>query len=370
MSNKPKITYLLGAGASAFAVPTVKFFPVLLQKFKGDIEKKLHESGFSDFDIQTASEKLKIIDEISNFATVDTWARKLYLSNSNKYETLKEIISLFLIYCQFGSNEQIGQYLSDGNLLAKSRLFNLSETDKMQFNLMYQNTPDPRYDLFLGSILSRNSNNGMIQFPDNINVISWNYDSQFETSIKTFSNSNIYRENNSKFEIIKLNGSANFTIVDRKSNEPAFNFYYERERNQNYLDRILTILSNNSAPFKSFKNNLLFAWEMQNHFIAKVSDIISDTEIIIVIGYTFPSFNQEVERTIFSKVGKIKKVYYQIPENEYESLLERLIGTVYKGENKPNFKQIERTTIAYQNPVKFINIKDMNQFYIPNEFYL
>lgn len=370
MANKPKITYLLGAGASAFAVPTIKHFQLLLEKFRLEILTKLQKFEVTEIEKQLIDDKLKLIDEISLFATVDTWARKLFLSKDPNYKHVKELISLFLIYSQFGCLDPIGQLLNDQKKLSQSGLNNLTDIEKTQIELMFQRSLDPRYDLFIGSILKHDPANDKLQFPDNINIISWNYDSQFETSYKTFSYSDILRENNEKVEVLKLNGTANFNVVtDKTKTENAFYFHNNIEKNRNYLSKILKTLVERFDDNINVENQLKFAWEMENGTIEKASATITNTDILVIIGYTFPSFNQEIERVIFNSPKKIQKIYFQVPEKEYPSLLERLKGTIYSGLDQPTYNK-KSGTVEFATPVDFINIKDLNQFYIPNEFYL
>lgn len=370
MSNKPKITYLLGAGASAFAVPTIKYFHLLLEKFRLEVDTKLQKVKLSEIERQKVDEKLKLIDEITSFATVDTWARKLFLSKDSKYKQVKELISLFLIYSQFGCTDSIGQIINDQKRMNQAGLLHLTDIEKTQLELMFQRPLDPRYDLFIGSILKHDKVSDILRFPDNINVISWNYDSQFESSLKSFSNSEILRENKMKVEVNKLNGSANFTMVDIDDRpEDAFYFYNNISKNRNFFPRLISILAEQYEYKSEFENNLKFAWEMDNNVVEKAWSTIGDTEILVIIGYTFPSFNQEIERKIFQSGNKIKKIYYQIPDYEYEGLLERLKGTLYNGNETPNYTAT-KNGMPNNKPVKFYNIKDLNQFFIPNEFYL
>ncbi len=370
MSIKPKITYLLGAGASAFAVPTIKYFHLLLEKFRLEVNTKLQKVKLSEVEKQKVDEKLKLIDDITSFATVDTWARKLFLSKDPKYKQVKELISLFLIYVQFGCTDSIGQIINDQKRMNQAGLLYLSDIEKTQIELMFQRPLDPRYDLFIGSILKHDKDGDFLRFPDNINIISWNYDSQFESSLKSFSNSEILRENKIKMEVTKLNGSANFTMVDIDDRfEDAFYFYNNISKNRNFFPRLICILAEQYEYKSEFENKLKFAWEMENEVVQNAWSKISETDILVIIGYTFPSFNQEIERKIFQMGNKIQKIYYQVPVTEYDSLLQRLKGTLYNGKENPTYTEI-KNGMSNSKPVQFFNIKDLNQFYIPNEFYI
>ena len=85
-----------------------------------------------------------LYDGTSKHATIDTFAKKLYLTGrTQEYERLKKILSIYLII------EQI------------------------------INKPDSRYDTFLANVLTQ-----ALDIPANIKVLTWNYDSQFELAYK------------------------------------------------------------------------------------------------------------------------------------------------------------------------------------------
>lgn len=50
--------------------------------------------------------------------------------------------------------------------------------------------------------------------------------------------------------------------------------------------------------------------------ITTINQITSDTEAVVVIGYSLPYFNREIDRTIFSKVPTLKTIYIQDPNPE------------------------------------------------------
>ena len=135
--------------------------------------------------IQVQYELLKDIDFIYNaareHATIDTYAKKLFLTGRNKdLERLKNVLSVFFVWAQL-----------EGRV-------------------------DQRYDTFLANILQEN-----LCFPKEVSIISWNYDSQFEIAYKYYTTNGslpIFEKNadgdlSQKKEtgrIFKVNGSANF----------------------------------------------------------------------------------------------------------------------------------------------------------------
>ena len=47
--------------------------------------------------------------------------------------------------------------------------------------------------------------------------------------------------------------------------------------------------------------------------IKKYATSIEDADILVVIGYTFPFFNREIDRMIFSQMECLQKIYIQDP---------------------------------------------------------
>ena len=125
-------------------------------------------------------------DETRKHATIDTFAKKLYLTNkSNEYQKVKSILSIFFVIEQ---------------LIGKA---------------------DSRYDTFLASILD-----SRLEIPDNIKILTWNYDRQFEFVYREYTENRYINAINSsqlgvfdfrkneilrnKWSIYKINGTADF----------------------------------------------------------------------------------------------------------------------------------------------------------------
>lgn len=75
---------------------------------------------------------------------------------------------------------------------------------------------------------------------------------------------------------------------------------------------------------------------------------MSQTEILVIIGYSFPTFNRDIDRGLLSSATKLEKIYYQAPKNDVDGLIQRL-----KGINPKEIEVIPHT--------------DLNQFFIPYE---
>ncbi len=336
-----KVTYLFGAGASKEALPIVNEIPSRIEEIIEILEKdefKLPNNAFYDIlDIKKSKLQIQneliqdikwLLDKSKNHASIDTFAKKLRITK--KYDELKRLkisFSVFLI---------------------------LEQTRKKA---------DKRYDSFFASLLTEN----YINFPKNVRIISWNYDFQFEKAFIEYSEENNLSRNqsilnvltkftnddfeNSKFSIIKLNGSSN--IIDPKWRRQ---YYFFNEFNDKisveFIDEILSHFAYLRYKITDHHSGLSFAWEGnindKNGVINISKNETFDTEILIVIGYSFPYFNREIDREIIGNMVNLKKVYFQDPFAD--NIKERFLSII------PSFK-----------PENLISRFDVGQFLLPNE---
>lgn len=271
------------------------------------------------------SQLLEDIKELHKAAkehsTIDTYAKKLYLTKQvSQLKKLKNVLAAFFIWIQLESKT------------------------------------DQRYDTFLANILQMNN----LSLPLNISVISWNYDSQFELAYKNYSNNNLpiydklgensMQNNQNSGVIFKLNGSANFgdfNMVDYILNH--------REKDVHPLIQLIEYYGHLEADTKElgfdFHSHLSFAWEStvrQKEMITTINQITSDTDAVVVIGYSFPYFNREIDRAIFSKIPSLKTIYIQDP-------------------NPESVEPSLRAVLDENTNVKIEYQKDCTQFYLPRE---
>ena len=196
----PKVTYIFGAGASAKCLPIVSGIPNRLENFATFIDQNRTggEKKFTDLpcDISvTNAEDLFIeacrdlADQCRKHASIDTYAKKLFITNNGpKSNSLKALLTCFFIYEQA------------------------------------KNPTDPRYDAFFASILGTHYG----EFKGDINILSWNYDYQFELAYSQYSQKNTLEENqrmlqvltgswqtkgmDSRFFIYKTNGTTEYRL--------------------------------------------------------------------------------------------------------------------------------------------------------------
>lgn len=327
------ITYLLGAGASIGAIP-VYTNPQSKITFKEDFLDILaeilnlldnnrnrpytHTNGDEAHpDIIEDINKMKTLfkqdleslkEEIDFHPTVDTLAKKLYLMEDDRINVLKALLSLYFLFKE-------------------------------------QHSIDKRYDTFLSAILEKNHvNDGRInakvKMPSNIKIISWNYDRQLE---KAFGNYADYRSQRNKndlllshedlkvfprldynpqkkslvqsddINLLKLNGTA----IYYPTGSEDFEIYDDN------LDADFTAFENYYRYMFAYsecrkKTNTIFnfSWEensISTHAINIAKKIISETDSLVIIGYSFPFFNKSVDTEILNQIdtSRIRKIIFQ-----------------------------------------------------------
>jgi len=354
------ITYLLGAGASYNALPIVEGIPNALNEFANEfypgVEKdislelnhldnlasqyyksanslearKFHFNNIKKFH----NDIVWLHREAFNHTSIDTFAKKLYLKKDyTNLKRLKIILSCFFLYLQ------------------------TKEFDK-------------RYDSFFASILDNLS-----ELPKNLKILSWNYDSQLEIAFNRFANStientrsvlnvfskgqntNINSPKSDEFCVFKINGTTNVTNNKNKIYDIILDFDMKGVS----LAGDLLELYNTRASYKLHKPNMSFAWENYNldsPFFKNLNKSISETEILIVIGYSFPFFNRKTDKHILDSMSNLKKIYVQDPKYSKE-IIEKIKGLIPE-------KKAEH--YGYLGSITFEEKTFSDQFFIPIEF--
>lgn len=359
-----KVVYLLGAGASRGSrdydgksvsreeiendnnhilagIPLVNEIPQRLRYIIGLLSSadfSQHERDitletkevvtFSDAKKRLINDLQWLADESYRHATIDTFAKKLYLTNQKeKFAKLEKLLSIFFI---------IEQYL---------------------------NKTDGRYDTFLANILTNK-----IEIPDEIAILTWNYDSQFEIAFREYKRDIISSPSDvgvcSKYDnikecctrpkIFKLNGSASFDGFyslgkDCENSYQNLNDIYIGELLERYLED------------KNY-SKLSFAWEyrldnveLSDLFWQEVKTEISEAKILVTIGYTFPFFNREIDRKLFEMMPNLSHIYIQDPNAEQ-----------LKNNILPVLSDVQKS-VAKNLQDKITIITNCDQFYLPPE---
>lgn len=262
-------------------------------------------------------------DESKRHLTVDTFAKKLFLQgNDNEFDRLKKTLAAFFMLVQ----------------------------------LKYPT--DKRYDAFLANILTYPGK----RIPDDITILTWNYDSQFEISYREFNQigystplywvnvrkqlgiKDSHDEDTNEGKIFKLNGTAIFDYFHSFS-------LLGGSCGDGYIKSISSIakIQQELTP----KEHLHFAWETDSEspYMRDICQNLHDAEVIVVIGYTFPYFNRAIDRTLFEHLLNLKKIYIQDPcASRIKQNIEPVLADFHRRQN-----------------IQTILLNDVDQFYIPSE---
>lgn len=343
-NNMSKTIYYLGAGASygkrdesggiLEGIPVVSEIPARFDLFRDSISKAVVSPGEINFwdlfrtnahDVEQSRQRMledidSLIAGIQEHATIDTYARKLYLTqNQRDFEKLKDVLCIFFLWEQAGHG------------------------------------PDDRYDTFLANVLEMPH----LNLPHDISILSWNYDSQIEQAYRSYGKAQgliVYEKNTvgqwpeltDYGRIIKLNGRA--SLVD----SPIIHVILNDKRLPLALQLIIIYdhihIDTREIGFQ-FTNHLSFAWEEANFkdkWLSTIKATIEDTEQVVVIGYSFPFFNREMDRLVFRNMPKLEKVYVQ-------------------DINTAAVRQAMQAVLPTNMSVSTIPISDCGQFYLPAE---
>ena len=348
------VTYLIGAGASAGkrgrdnsileGLPCVNEIPNRLWDYVRLLEdtsipddiwtnRQLELNSKSDWErtIQRLlSDFQQLHDQCVQHATIDTYAKKLILRKEiQDFQYLEQLLTLFFMF------EQI------------------------------QLKPDMRYDTFLANILDN-----QMQIPSNIHIISWNYDSQFELAYFGYNSSELLnigskRDKETKdYNIIKINGTASFQKQDTNlsimrekiqkqisdiQNAPKTSSVYQEQRQvllkhiiYNYQLYIAGRLQNTNLSF-AFDN-----YSPSEAIYSSINNIVRETDTLVIIGYTFPFFNREIDRRILSKLKPYAKIYIQDLNPQY--VKQNLQTVLTDAQRNMHITELERTDQFYLPP--------------------
>jgi len=341
-------TYLLGAGASFNAIPIYQNkknnFSTKFCEFIED--KVINQNEFKEIKDSSGKKLNEYLKEmlvgILNHSTVDTYARKLYLKANSKVELrlLKIFISFYLEFVQCFQGKEV------------------------KLNI------DSRYDVLFSNLLKKTDKK--LSINESIRILSWNYDNQLELTLSLFSeeSENIekmyadfniiprrFQVNSSELEekIIKLNGHAGHYLTNFDSHieiTSLFNWFSKIEHhNNNLIESLKTLFS----PDFRLSYLINFAWETENPYsklaINSARDLLNKTEKLIVIGYSFPGYNHDVDSQLLGALPEYSKVLYQSLESN-SILARRRIKNVAN--------QLEINNIQHTDYI--------DQFVLPSQF--
>ncbi|MCX8492425.1 MAG: hypothetical protein ORN54_15315 [Cyclobacteriaceae bacterium] len=342
-SSEYKVTFLLGAGASAKALPTVKSTSTTeglykrLKDFADNLEKDNPQilDSYKSFVSSMVADISWLADNSFKFGTPDTFAKFLYLQERKSLPRLKNALSFYFTVEQFINNKF-----------------------------------DDRALIFLTTVMQRNN-----IFPTNIKILNWNYDSQIQLAADVFRQEkfhigqgtvhspplvgyypslghSFYTNNATDLEetaMVHLNGIAGYYFNEQLSTTLNL-FLNQKPKDINeIIEKLLTD--------KQHKHTLLtFAWERDTEAanilrarIEMAKKVAAASDILVIIGYSFPFFNREIDKNIFDSLkesGKLKRIFYQDPYKTSDFL---------------------KNQFDLPDTIEIIHITEKDNYFVPNE---
>lgn len=351
------VTYYLGAGASFHSMPLQSDLEARMRVYRDYIfhEQRQSKTPFLEEYIHSVDDILK---NISQSTSIDNYAKELYNAQSQnsifKLTELKKILSHYLLFEQLPKDNttfyttEIASSPTKGDIRYKPYSNAIQNKIKMQF--------DKRYRTFYNEFFSENSNS----FPNNVKIISWNYDLQLEGSYCRYYNCSLEmaQEKLNIFPspastnyptIIKLNGTAG-VITSGMGSSRLTNIISGFNKN---LDEILLdYISNDFNRREEDSSSLSFAFEREqkdNSLLKIANDTLKETEVLIVIGYSFPKMNKRIDSAIFSNLTNPLKIFFQVSSADYEKI-------------KGKFKSLSGISVGASGLKS-----DLTEFFIPDE---
>ncbi|MDI9325268.1 MAG: hypothetical protein QM526_00570 [Alphaproteobacteria bacterium] len=379
------IVYLLGAGASIGALPIVDeirnrfllFFLYISAEYIYTIRTEpnttINRSG------EFLESTLILIDRLYFKRSFDTVQKIDFLKNGNvenpNYNLTSKIFEVLILFEQSETDSDILKDIinnlglrddfvfenTDGywnlfNIRIKNlqdslsieyptkkerwnRFFELTKKDRELFKYLCRihtkgkKKLDLRYENFLADIL-----NSKKMFPSNIDILNWNYDSQFKLTKEELKLDDV------NLREIKINGEAN----DGKL----------------FTEKIMYEIG------KRERSSIRFTWEPDgleeiNTWIDTKNANIRYSDLI-VIGYSFPFSNKDVDQKIIDRIvkncginndtdrTKYLNIHIQVPDpNEFEIIKQKIMNFL------PSIELIKPN-------VKFHHQQDEKNFFIPN----
>ena len=329
-----KLVYLIGAGASADSLPLAatlgNHLREAVEEFRKSVELHFDSPGNPYPEEKRpwpggpyAKDLLEGMTWLSQLAdkhaTVDTLARKYWFRGSegrHLTNRLKAVLACYFIYAQ--------SFVSS----------------------------DKRYDSFFASILRRG---GPPKLPEDVVILSWNYDSLILKSYREFCSDAYFdheEDHPLKACVCWLNGRAGAL--------KPYDFYSdalyttERLEVEEIVDLYEKFLTDDQSL--SLHPGIEFAWE-ESSKVETATMLCSGATILVVIGYSFPNFNYDIDAQLINQMApSLNRIILQTRQDigPHERLKAILTKVVSRNRQKPDIEIVDLAATDY--------------FHIPNEF--
>ena len=379
------ITYLLGAGASYNALPIIDELPSRLTFFESVVrnaKEAVSRTEPKDFKLIDLMERLAkdinfITQEILHHKTVDTLAKKYYVVTEDAHllVCLKKVLIAYFLFEQ------------TPNTSTKSHLLRTWKNERGDDVYQRKEIPDKRYDSFIASII--NEERGNLSLNPKFKVVTWNYDVQFELAYQRYFPKERMGELDEKlqalptydfleekmkfdskmFSVVRLNGVAGLSFLPLiQKIKRGSNGLVDFIDLVSVLAELHTEVVNENVPAFSY------AWEKHEQlktvhknkqllFLA-AKEVLQTTNVLVVIGYSFPNFNRSVDLELFERLPALRKVYVQDTNADNVISLLRSSFPIFR---QKNVTQVAANQVVSKYKVKIEPIQHVNQFFIPPE---
>ena len=191
-----------------------------------------------------------------------------------------------------------------------------------------------------------------LQIPPNIRLLSWNYDIQLEKAFFGFTDNTdeVCRKITSSDRIHRINGLCGKTSDNNCGSD--FRSALETPNDSKVMCNGIALFNDYLEANNTPAADIRFAWEDEtNAFLPKVLSAIQETTVAVIIGYSFPYFNRDIDKKILNALPNLKRVYLQYPDGIHDTIEERVLAM------RP---------VAHSDTIKHVTVD--NQFYIPDEY--
>ncbi len=323
--NGKVLLYYLGAGASCQVLPLASQFADRLSSFASELRKAGPTNIYGEPDVAVDDPLWGkprdaflgavqwLSEEASRHYSVDTFAKKLFFRrDKDALKKLKATLSAYLV------------------------------VEQSKYPV------DSRYDAFLATLLEA-SEDQYPRLPENLRIVTWNYDIQLEKAFYGFCEEDRYvlERITMNDHIYRVNGYCSPGKIGQ-SNIPVWRAPYVSawetgiELYRGYMDNATR-----------FDPDIRFAWEDQTEKVFSSTRLhIQGLSTVVIIGYSFPYFNREIDAAIFATLSDsdMQRIYLQYPEGAHASVEERIKTLLLK-----EFELVRVTATDY--------------FYIPDDLW-
>lgn len=346
---KKNLTYILGAGASANALPvanqiadTLRKFINFFQRCGGEIDNSIAYEGSEKKLSELKTELLRDINEILD--NIIIIRPELFSSMEMDIQPIRSTT-----FDDFAENLDFNSEKFKRLSTAYSLVMSVEEF----YNI------DTRYISFTNRIVE-----GSHFMRDNIKIINWNYDNQLQKSImqtKKISYFEAYKRLNTiekytSFQrksgsVFRLNGSFNYNFKhSRNESVPFLNDKNKKKHTEREIAKEIVKLYGYCVYHPDCHNLLSLNNDRYTNETKELAiNSVRDTQYLVIIGYSFPDLNAETDKEILSSMTKLEKVFIQ---------------DLKPNDIKRSFKELYEDKSKFNNE-DFFDTPDCSSFYIP-----